>query len=264
MKDTPTKVFGLLCVLVAVWTAVYWLYEPGEPPVTFARSAGDAADAARSSGPVRDPMAELSPPIGSGANGADGSSAARPPVGAAPERRTVLPPAPVKPSAEVRAAPPTAPATRVVPPEYWEYTVQKGDGSMEAIARRLLGDGRLWTKIAEANPLLDARKLIPGRTKLKIPRDITNIQGKEVPIVDPLPPAAAPAPAGTGSTPAPAKATAAERTYVVKAGDTLSDIAREVYGKSSLWLRIYEANTDVIDNPDAVKPGTTLRIPAAE
>jgi nucleoid-associated protein YgaU len=150
----------------------------------------------------------------------------------------------------------------VIAPEYWEYTVQKGDGSMEAIARRLLGDGRLWTKIAEANPLLDARKLIPGRTVLKIPKDISNIQGKEVPIVDPVADATTasavpPSPSDTATPPR-------ESIYVVKSGDTLSDIAMNVYGKSALWRRIYDANRDVIADPDAVKPGTSLRIPPAE
>jgi nucleoid-associated protein YgaU len=240
MKDTQTKVFGLLCVLVGVWTAVYWLYEPGEPPVSSAPPSSEAAERDRNV-PVRDPMAELSPPI-------------------KPERRTETPPTKKPEPAPVAKTPVVdSPRTRVVPPEYWEYTVQQGDGSMEAIARKLLGDGRLWTKIAEANPLLDARKLIPGRTRLKIPKDLSNIQGKEVQIAEPLPPT--PASKDTAPKDAPKDAPAAARTYVVKSGDTLSGISKEVYGTSALWRKIYEANTDVMDSPDAVKPGTTLRIP---
>lgn len=240
MKDTQTKVFGLLCVLVGVWTAVYWLYEPGEPPVSFAHPSGDDADGRRGV-PVRDPMAELSPPI---------QPDRRPEPAPARKVEPAPTPAPAKPE--------QTPRTRVVPPEYWEYTVQQGDGSLEAIARRLLGDGRLWTKIAEANPLLDARKLVPGRTRLKIPKDLSNIQGKVVPISEPLPPAA-PSREEPSRTAAPEAPKA--RTYLVKSGDTLSGISKEVYGTSALWRKIYEANTDVIDNPDAVKPGTTLRIP---
>ena len=134
---------------------------------------------------------------------------------------------------------------------------------MEAIARRLLGDGRLWTKIAEANPLLDARTLIPGRTKLKIPRDITNIQGKEVVVHQDAPKATPRRPDPEPVTPAkpPEPAKPAQQDYVVKAGDTLSDLAKAFYGTSSLWRKIYDANKDVIEDPDNVKPGTTIRIP---
>lgn len=50
-------------------------------------------------------------------------------------------------------------------------------------------------------------------------------------------------------------------TIIVQQGDTLSKIARRVYGKASLYLQIYEANRDRIDDPDIVFPGQELRIP---
>lgn len=49
--------------------------------------------------------------------------------------------------------------------------------------------------------------------------------------------------------------------YVVKDGDTLSKIAHEVYGKSNRWKDIYEANRDVIKNPEFIYPGWKLKIP---
>src|SRR5690349_7969312 len=144
MKDTPTRVFGLMCVLVGVWTTVYWLYEPGEPPVTFDKSPSAMASTDESE--PRGPMAELSPPITSS-----------PSPLTQPERRVEprVPPAPL-PAKQLPVADHSD--TRVVPPEYRDYTVQPGD-SMESIAKKLFGDGRLWTKIAEANPFVDARKL---------------------------------------------------------------------------------------------------------
>ena len=52
-------------------------------------------------------------------------------------------------------------------------------------------------------------------------------------------------------------------TYVVKAGDTLQEIASTVYGESSRWHDIYLANKDRIGVPNAPqKAGTQLRIPA--
>lgn len=52
-----------------------------------------------------------------------------------------------------------------------------------------------------------------------------------------------------------------QRTYTVKSGDSLSRIAKEVYGDAAQWKRIYEANRDRIKNPDLIQPGWTLTIP---
>jgi len=49
--------------------------------------------------------------------------------------------------------------------------------------------------------------------------------------------------------------------YVVKDGDTLTKIADEVYGQSKRWKDIYEANRDVIKNPDFIYIGWKLKIP---
>lgn len=51
------------------------------------------------------------------------------------------------------------------------------------------------------------------------------------------------------------------RTYVVQAGDSLSKIAQQFYGKASEYNKIFEANRDKMANPDAVRAGTTLVIP---
>lgn len=49
--------------------------------------------------------------------------------------------------------------------------------------------------------------------------------------------------------------------YVVKSGDNLSKIAGK-YGIK--WNDIFEANKDIIDNPDLIKPGWKLKIPAQQ
>lgn len=49
--------------------------------------------------------------------------------------------------------------------------------------------------------------------------------------------------------------------YVVKDGDSLSLIAQTVYGDGALWIDIYEANKDIIENPNIVTAGTKLVIP---
>lgn len=52
--------------------------------------------------------------------------------------------------------------------------------------------------------------------------------------------------------------------YTVQKGDTLQKIASQFYGTSRKWQRIYEANRDVLKNPNRVYPGQKLFIPDLE
>lgn len=52
--------------------------------------------------------------------------------------------------------------------------------------------------------------------------------------------------------------------YVIERGDTLSGIAKQFYGKASLYPKIFEANREVIKDPDLIFPGQKIRIPAAD
>jgi len=49
--------------------------------------------------------------------------------------------------------------------------------------------------------------------------------------------------------------------YVVQKGDSLSKIAKEFYGDMALYPKIFEANRDILDDPNKIKPGQRLRIP---
>src|SRR6266566_4804739 len=66
--------------------------------------------------------------------------------------------------------------------------------------------------------------------------------------------AAAAAAAGASSTPA-------ARTYTVQPGDSLSKISKQFYGNASMYMKIFEANKDKLDDPDKVRAGMDLRIP---
>ena len=61
---------------------------------------------------------------------------------------------------------------------------------------------------------------------------------------------------GGAAAPAPA-----EKTYTVKAGDTLGKIAKEHLGNAGAYMKIFEANKDQLTDPDKIKPGQVLRIP---
>ena len=61
----------------------------------------------------------------------------------------------------------------------------------------------------------------------------------------------------TGGPAASAKAT----TYTVKAGDTLSKIAKDHLGSAGAYMKIFEANKDQLTDPDKITPGQVLRLP---
>jgi nucleoid-associated protein YgaU len=56
--------------------------------------------------------------------------------------------------------------------------------------------------------------------------------------------------------------TSGSRTYTVKAGDTLSKIAKDHLGDAHAYTKIFEANRDQLSDPDKIKPGQVLKLPA--
>ena len=49
--------------------------------------------------------------------------------------------------------------------------------------------------------------------------------------------------------------------YTIQRGDSLSLIAKRYYGNAMKYPVIFEANREVIKDPDLIYPGQTLRIP---
>ena len=49
--------------------------------------------------------------------------------------------------------------------------------------------------------------------------------------------------------------------YEVKSGDTLSKIAKQYYDDANAYMKIFEANKDILKNPNLIHPGQKLRIP---
>jgi nucleoid-associated protein YgaU len=83
---------------------------------------------------------------------------------------------------------------------------------------------------------------------------VGNIKGVSKVVADDLKVAA---PAADAPPPVAAKA----EFYTIKSGDTLSAIAKNYYGKASAYMRIVEANKEVITDPDKIFPGQKIRIP---
>jgi nucleoid-associated protein YgaU len=67
--------------------------------------------------------------------------------------------------------------------------------------------------------------------------------------------------ASTTAPPPKPAATPEVQTYVVAKGDNLSKIAKRFYGNANEWRRIFEANRDILKDPDKIYPDQKLVIP---
>jgi LysM repeat protein len=130
------------------------------------------------------------------------------------------------------------------------HVVQPGD-SLSKIAREVYGDGSRWREIFEANrdKVSDPSRIYPGQ-ELCIPYGLDDTAPATGAPTEPLP-AEIPA----------ERVPAREGVYVVQSGDSLSKIAKEVYGDGRRWPEIFEANKDKISDPGMIYPGQELRIP---
>ncbi|MBF0122080.1 MAG: LysM peptidoglycan-binding domain-containing protein [Candidatus Omnitrophica bacterium] len=92
----------------------------------------------------------------------------------------------------------------------------------------MLSQGQVVTQASDAKVIHDSNFTLPGKTSLANPLDASSIAPQE---------------------------------YKVEKDDTLQKVSKKFYGSYSQWTRIYDANKDVIKNPNFVKPGTMLKIP---
>jgi nucleoid-associated protein YgaU len=152
---------------------------------------------------------------------------------------------PTLPAALPVAGPATPPATRPVTPpaEVRFHDVRPGE-SLSEIAHRYYRDVSLTDELAEANGIDDADDLRAGH-RLRIPAAAD---------LDPQRQAAA-------STP-PDAPPPAYGSYRIMPGDSLSSIARRFLRSPDRWRHLYDLNRDVIGDPDNIRVGTVIRIPA--
>jgi nucleoid-associated protein YgaU len=73
------------------------------------------------------------------------------------------------------------------------------------------------------------------------------------------PPSTAPQQARPQAQPTPSAG--GERWHEVSRGETLSRLAARYYGDGNAWMKIFEANRDVLKDPDVIRIGQRLRIP---
>lgn len=157
-----------------------------------------------------------------------------------------------RPDSDPPAAAPVVSAPREVdppaaehvkpPPPTTVYTTRRGD-SLWKIAQRVLGDGTRYTELVDLN-----RDVLGGRPDF-LPFGLA----LRVPTLDDT------------------QADRSTRSYVVKEGETLWDIADRELGDPKRYGEIFDASTHIaqphggrLTDPDLILPGWTLTIPATE
>jgi nucleoid-associated protein YgaU len=149
---------------------------------------------------------------------------------------------------DARPEPATLPAATTLPNVHAEsgdrlHRIESGQ-TLAGICRHYYDDPALAGALADYNALHDPDRVAAGRT-LRVPPRHALVHGS------PAAPAAA----------APQKPTTTG-TYTVKPDETLSEIAQRVLGSARRWEELFELNRDRIDDPDAVRAGVVLRLPA--
>jgi nucleoid-associated protein YgaU len=127
---------------------------------------------------------------------------------------------------EMVSAPAEAPAPVIG--EVIQYQVKRGDTLMK-IAFEKYGDLNRWKEILASNPgvLSDGGELKPGM--------VLNIAGAVMIAVEHQ-----------------------GEIYLIKKGDTLGLISKDVYGTPRKWKRLWDNNRDLIKNPNRIYAGFNL------
>ncbi len=221
-----SRLAGGVLLLVCLWIAVYWAWQPSSQRVSIDRPA-TALDPVDDSSLVADLEQDASADIQASAPAEIGvSEVLELTLGRSERPPSALPASPTGPVASGDD-------------QTFEYIVRRGD-TFESIAEEFLGDRSRWTQLARANPLVSPDRVTPG-AMLRIPAVSSKPPEPQLPASIPR---------------------AAE--YVVSRGDSLSRISQRVYGSARYTDALFAANRDRLASPDALRVGQVLLIPPIE
>ena len=147
-----------------------------------------------------------------------------------PQRETgVATPAPAPEGSALLSLADLEPSGR---PDYYFYTWRAGD-NFTKVARRLYGDPEQKELLRRHN---EGRLHVPAGGQIFVPVFADG---------------ASPDPLTEGG----------GRTRIVKDGESLWTIAKDVYGSGARWMDLFDANRDQLANANQLKPGMVLRVP---
>ncbi len=150
---------------------------------------------------------------------------------------------PATPPAVDRAVPgEPPPPTAIAGPAVHVYEVKPGE-SLSIICQRVYGEVSLTEALAAHNGISDPDRVWAGK-QLTLP---------PLHLLTAVPDDASPGGGDRADEPG---------TYRVIEGDSLSTIAQRFLGSADRWRQLYKFNRQVMSNPDTVRVGTVLKIPA--
>lgn len=128
------------------------------------------------------------------------------------------------------------------------------------------GDGTVTISGTAANEAERQKiiELVSGIAGVSAVNDQTSVApppAPEAPVVAAPEPEVSSAPSPEPATEAPPTAA---KTYTVQPGDSLWKIAEAHYGNGSKYMKIFEANQPLLEDPDKIFPGQELVIPDLE
>lgn len=176
-----------------------------------------------------------------------------PTAGAPQSPAPSTPPVAPKPSVPVTPKPTQPPSPN---PVARTYTVQAGD-TLSRIADKTLGNPQRWPEIARLNNITQPQQLRVGMV-LQLPADGRPAQPTQ-PIQPTVPPTA---PVKPTPVQPPTVSPSVPGQYTVRAGDTLSSIARTQLGNAQRWEEIARLNG--IQPPYGLRVGQVLRLPQGD
>ncbi|MEM9414612.1 MAG: LysM peptidoglycan-binding domain-containing protein [Planctomycetota bacterium] len=144
-------------------------------------------------------------------------------------------------------------------PTMIEHVVAEGETLTQIARKYYQGDGNMWRSIRDANrDLVDPDGRVRAGTTLRIPKRSVPADEGESP--------ATPERHDAGESLAGNDRVVAQRgvRVTVREGDTLSAIASQHLGSANKWQLIIDANPNVLTDPNQLRPGMELRIPAQE
>ncbi|NUQ66418.1 MAG: LysM peptidoglycan-binding domain-containing protein [Pirellulales bacterium] len=139
------------------------------------------------------------------------------------------------------------------------YTIQPGDNYW-IISEKLYGTGGYFNALAEHN-----RQKLPQESRLPVGQSISAPSAEQLTASYP---SLCPKPSHREVADQRARILSTStrlgggKTYVVREGDNLFDIAKYELGKAARWVEIYELNRDVLGQQfDYLTPGMQLTLP---